>query len=189
MTRPWATAEFGYMPAQDLVFRAVAGAVLNAAHGHPDWKLDRTIARSIAKRAAGTLTSSWSEVLAARQASSEQDGAHGLSGLRPARGSRRSDRANRGAPLRGGRSNRPPRRSPLKLLHNQVGALVRPAKHAGQSERVEALVEVLRLIGALRAQELAARGATGARAGGAEPGAGIAPGAQNALHGPPRAPQ
>src|SRR5258708_36230971 len=45
--------------------RAVEGAVLNVAdaHGRPR---DRYIARSIAKRAAGTLTASWPEVLAAR---------------------------------------------------------------------------------------------------------------------------
>src|SRR5260370_35193289 len=52
-------------PAQRRILRVVEGAVLNAAdaHGRPR---DRYIARSIAKRAAGTLTASWPEVLAAR---------------------------------------------------------------------------------------------------------------------------
>lgn len=50
-------------PAQDRVLRIVEGAVLNEAdaHGKPR---DELTARSIAKRAAGTLTAQWPEVLA-----------------------------------------------------------------------------------------------------------------------------
>jgi len=38
-----------------VVFRAVAGAVRNALDGHPQWVVPRNFARSVAKRAAGTL--------------------------------------------------------------------------------------------------------------------------------------
>ena len=40
-----------------------------------------------------------------------------------------------------------PRRSPLNLLHNRLGAIVVEAKRAGRLERAaEALIEMLRLI-------------------------------------------
>jgi hypothetical protein len=38
-----------------IVFSAVSGAVKNALDGHPKWKVPRNFARSVAKRAAGTL--------------------------------------------------------------------------------------------------------------------------------------
>jgi len=54
-------------PSQAMVMRMVAGAVRTTAKVHPNWTLaDPRTARSIAKRAAGTLTSQWREVLAAK---------------------------------------------------------------------------------------------------------------------------
>lgn len=38
-----------------VLYRAVEGAVRNALDGHPDWKVPPSFARSVAKRAAGTL--------------------------------------------------------------------------------------------------------------------------------------
>lgn len=51
-------------PSQTRILRIIEGAVLNTADAH---KLERDefIARSIAKRATGTLTAQWPEVLAA----------------------------------------------------------------------------------------------------------------------------
>lgn len=146
MSQHWSTAEFVYTPAQEKIFRAVAGAVVNAAHGHPDWKLNKTIARSIAKRAAGTLCANWPEVLAARLLS-ERGESCPIS--RPPRAPRGSGRAKRGASL-------VKRRSPFNLVHNAVGAMAGEAKRTGQPERAEALIEVLRLVAKLRDQEQSA---------------------------------
>lgn len=44
---------------QRRALRIVAGAVMNAAHAHPQYGIDEKIARSIAKRAVGTLTAEW----------------------------------------------------------------------------------------------------------------------------------
>jgi hypothetical protein len=38
-----------------VVYNVVAGAVRNVLHGHPDWVVPKSFARSVAKRAAGTL--------------------------------------------------------------------------------------------------------------------------------------
>jgi hypothetical protein len=54
----------------------------------------------------------------------------------------------RGQSLRGAAPHMAvPRRSPLNLLHNRLGAMVVEAKRAGRLERAaEALIEMLRLI-------------------------------------------
>src|SRR5260221_505732 len=62
-------------PRQAMVLRMIEGAVKNAAHAHPGRTIDDRMARSIAKLAAGTLTSQWGSVLAAPRARSE--GANG----------------------------------------------------------------------------------------------------------------
>lgn len=51
-------------PAQELLLHIVEGAVLNAMDAH-NIKRDPRMARSIAKRAAGTLSAQWQDVLAA----------------------------------------------------------------------------------------------------------------------------
>lgn len=38
-----------------VVFKVVSGAIRNTLHGHPNWEVPRDFARSVAKRAAGTL--------------------------------------------------------------------------------------------------------------------------------------
>jgi|ERR1700722_10925574 len=38
-----------------IAYRAVVGAVHNTVHAHPRWSIPRDFARSVAKRAAGTL--------------------------------------------------------------------------------------------------------------------------------------
>lgn len=52
-------------PPQAHVLRIVEGAIKNAAHAHEEIKVSPRHRRSIAKRAAGTLTAQWPEVLAA----------------------------------------------------------------------------------------------------------------------------
>ena len=142
-------SEFNYSPAQVRIFRAVVGAVKNAADGHPKkWKFDKTFARSIAKRATGTLVSQWPE-LGAPPPSDRAESLRPDSQPRTAATLPRG-RCARGVSVGAKSSKRRPRRSPLKFLHNRIGNMAGAAKHAGQTERFEALRDVLRLIGAER---------------------------------------
>ena len=64
-------------PAQERLIRIVEGAVLNAADAHSIPR-DPWLARSIAKRAAGTLSSQWREVLAVNTRPSETGAVSGV---------------------------------------------------------------------------------------------------------------
>ena len=57
-------------PSQARILRIIEGAVLNTADAH-GFKRDERLARSVAKRAAGTLTAQWPEVLAGKPPKSE----------------------------------------------------------------------------------------------------------------------
>jgi hypothetical protein len=129
-------------PAQRRILRAVEGAIKNAADAHPDIQLSPQHRRSIAKRAAGTLSSQWPEVLAASRGSSE-------SGVALTRARVRCQTSHLAeAPGR----ERPQRRRPfpLRRLIAEVSRPIRDLKVAGQIERAEALVDVLRIIHRLR---------------------------------------
>jgi hypothetical protein len=128
-------------PAQRRVMKIVEGAVRNAAHSHPNVMVPETFARSVAKRAAGTLTASWPEVLAARSASSDRVLSQTLTAA-PA-----GVRSNDGHLKRGPLTVRY-RRSPLIDLWSEISKKMHGIKRSGQIERYEALVEVLRLIAA-----------------------------------------
>jgi len=56
---------------QNRVLKIVEGAVKNAADHHPEFNYTPRLARSIAKRAAGTLTAQWRDVLAISMISSD----------------------------------------------------------------------------------------------------------------------
>jgi len=126
-------------PRQAQVMRMVEGACRNAMHAHPEMRIPERFARSVAKRAAGTLTSAWGSVLAApavRQAGGETLGAS------PCPGSHEmQDAGRRGAA-------KVVRRTPLLKLRRCIGEMAGDARRADRSERLEALVEVLRLIAA-----------------------------------------
>lgn len=125
-------------PRQAIVMRMVAGAVRNAAHAHPQWNIPPKAANSIAKRAAGTLTAGWPDVLAAPRVSSEGGG--GNCQVRAP--------MSFGEPLtsdKGGRG-RPTPRPPLRHLHIAIGAMAADARRTMQLDRERALVDVLRLI-------------------------------------------
>lgn len=129
-------------PSQQKIFRAVAGAVKNARDGHPDWKIPRSMAQSIAKRATGTLVAQLRELAAGPSESCvgspiDPRSAH----VGPTAYRQRARGASLGAPVLAG-----PRRSPLRFLHHRVGFMIGEAKRAGQKERAQALVEVIRLI-------------------------------------------
>ena len=127
-------------PQQNRLFRAVHGAVMCCRSAHPNWNLNRTIAISVAKRAAGTILAQWPGLLAARLPERAEEGSRVLQ-------STRSGAAVGKAPAgSGGRRNAPGRRPSLKVLWRYLGYLAGQAKHAGNMERYETLRDVLRLI-------------------------------------------
>ena len=53
-------------PREALMLRIISGAVLNTADAHPGkYNIDAKFARGAAKRAVGTLSASWADLLAA----------------------------------------------------------------------------------------------------------------------------
>lgn len=127
-------------PAQARVLRIVEGAVKNASDAHPELKISPQHRRSIAKRAAGTLTAQWPDVLAARGSSDSRE-PEGTSG--------RGQSAHSAKPSgRGGCQVRTA--SPLRRLEQMLCRPLSAMKAAGETERVAAYVEVLRMISELR---------------------------------------
>ncbi len=126
---------------QRRVLRIVEGAVKNVADCHPELKLTPRVCRSIAKRAAGTLTAQWPDVLAAKRPSERADETPGASVGAPT--SHRSRGSERG---RGQLYNPRPQ---LRFLWNRFAGEVALAKRTGRTERAEAFIDVLRAIDAL----------------------------------------
>jgi hypothetical protein len=58
-------------PRQAMVMRMIEGSIRDAVNAHPDWNFDPRFVKSIAKRATGTLTSQWGDVLALSARKSE----------------------------------------------------------------------------------------------------------------------
>lgn len=127
-------------PAQAYILRVVAGAVMNVAHYHPEYGLTERKARSIAKRAAGTLTAQWPEVLAAREVPSQGNGGPFV---------KPSCRSPEYAMATNGGRRTWVRRSPFKLLKRDLGIAAGAARRAGNNERAEAFVDTLRMIAKL----------------------------------------
>ena len=130
-------------PPQARVLRIIEGAVHNAAHAHPEIKITPKFARGVAKRAAGTLTAQWPDVLAApSKAPSEKSGAR-------VNGRRRSGRSDlaKGEP-RGGvtGSNRAPA---INAVYLRIARLIAPAKAGGDPEAAEALRAAATALGTL----------------------------------------
>ena len=135
-------------PRQRRVYRIVEGAVRNAAHAHPEYRIPALFAKSVAKRAAGTLTAAWPSVLAAKiptpsgrsadqfRTSPATPGAQ----LRPRRASRLTGATGGACAVSIGR------RTPAVRLRRLIGMMVGSAKRAGETARAEALIEVLKLI-------------------------------------------
>jgi hypothetical protein len=126
-------------PGQAYVLRVVEGAVRNAAHAHSEL-INPRFARSVAKRAAGTLTSQWPEVLAAR--SKPSDRAEAQSIMPSSRRSQLTKVGERGAvlPAYG--------RSPLLKLRQYLGIEAGRARKSGLTDRHEAFVDALRKLAA-----------------------------------------
>jgi hypothetical protein len=120
--------------------RIVAGAVLNARDMHPGHPVDRKFARGVAKRAIGTLSSQWGDVLAA-------------SNRRPSVAERetRQDALRREAqcyqPRERGQAMLATRLPPVRLAIKAIAAEIGAARKSGQStEKIEGMIECLRII-------------------------------------------
>lgn len=120
-----------------MVYRMIEGACRNTISAHPNAILNAQLARSIAKRAAGTLTSGWRRVLAAPLVWSEGDSAQ--TGSERVAVRRRAN--GHGV---GGVSHS--ERHTLLRLHEDIGHMAGAAKRSGQTERGQALIDVLRMI-------------------------------------------
>jgi hypothetical protein len=121
------------------LFRAIAGAVRNAGDAHPSWNLNRTIAASIAKRAAGTLMAQKVMELAAMPSESCQSPrAMADSGVSSAGGQSGAGTDGEEAPTVNRRF--------LRSLACDVGHMAKRERDAGNDHTADALVEVLRKI-------------------------------------------
>jgi hypothetical protein len=129
-------------PQQRVMLSIVEGAVRNAAHYHSDRKVDDRFARSIAKRAVGTLSAQWPEVLAAKASarSSSQTGGAEVQGRACPRCGQATNRNERGVP------HPLPRRSPLARLHHRIARQLRALKIKGEHDLVAAYIDVLKAI-------------------------------------------
>jgi hypothetical protein len=126
----------------------IEGACRNARDAHPGRLLDDRMARGIAKRATGTIASQWSDLLAAPDLARSRDGLGKFvnpSISKGAQGASANARAVTRTRLRG--ASQVTWRAPLRQLHRAIGAAMRPALKDGNTERAEALRDVLRLIG------------------------------------------
>jgi hypothetical protein len=128
-------------PPQHRMLRIVEGAFRDAAHVH-GLEYPEHMPRSISKRAVGTLSSQWVETLAV-QTPSVGDGV--AKRAEPSQCSRLAlvSGARRGA-------SQLTRRSPLKKIIVHLSTQLRDIKKAGQTEKAEAFIEVLKFIHGLK---------------------------------------
>lgn len=142
-------------PAQARILRAVAGAVRNVQHAHPDWIADPRAAGSIAKRATGTLTSQGG-ALAALITPSERAERLPLGPLRQQSAQMGTPAADvlaveaskaRGHTLDG--------RAPdaLRTAHGALGSLAHEARKRGDMAYLAGLEDAMRVIGWLRVEQ------------------------------------
>lgn len=129
-------------PAQRRILRIIEGAVKNACDAHPNQKFSERFARSIAKRAAGTISAQWPELLAAQMPSKR-------GGSKPVKDAPVSAhplrQAQRGAAQRSSRS-------PFKLIYTRLGSMAGWARKAGHDGRAAAFADALRVIASVEAE-------------------------------------
>lgn len=125
-------------PAQYRMLRIIAGAVSNAAHAHRA-SLPHNFARSVAKRAAGTLTAQWPDVLAAKKDRRQELVPADLSKASRARRAQISERAD-------GDGQTFKRPSPLRRLWRDIAKELWHIKRSNQTEKYLAYVHVLQMI-------------------------------------------
>lgn len=149
-------------PAQGRVLRIVEGAIKNAADAHSEIKVSPRLRRSIAKRAAGTLTAQWPDVLAATRSEwgpflqakpSERSWAKSLRSPRARALARFTEARAVGNRLSmsGEAGGSVVETLPLlDIAGTALRACAGPIRKAGDDELYEAIVAVLRLLGQRR---------------------------------------
>lgn len=143
-------------PPQARMLRIVEGAIRDAQQIHPDIVATERHRRSIAKRAVGTLSSQWADVLAetrdanrgrlkrtSGQVNHRRPGSEGHPAI-PTEGTATSDyrRTRRGR-------LRLQRRSPLSKIAKALGDEIGRAQRAGRDEDARALITAVRIIAAV----------------------------------------
>lgn len=133
-------------PSQKRIFRVVEGAIRNTMDAHPDIKLTSKNRRGIAKRAAGILSAQWLGVLSARRT-------HGLltdSDEIDLNVSHRRQSYSQETVAR--KVNLPVKSFPWGRFITELSRPLSDLRRAGEVEKVEARVEVLRLLAEIRAK-------------------------------------
>lgn len=136
------------------MLRIIEGSVRDAVQAHGGVVIPEYMPRSIAKRAVGTLSSQWGDVLAAGANSPSERGApQGDNGAsRP----RLSGPAGGRLTSVGGRPRRvvsqSRRHHSLAKLIRDISMQLRDLKQAGEHERVAAFIDVLRMIDKIRGE-------------------------------------
>lgn len=134
-------------PSQRRILRAIEGAIKNTCDAHTELQISPQHRRSIAKRAAGTLTAQWPEVLAAAgRPSSESSGAPN-----PTRTPPRSSELVTAAARR---ALRLAKRPPWQRLISELSRPIKGLKDAGDLDRAQFHIDVLRAIHRLRQEHL-----------------------------------
>jgi hypothetical protein len=156
-------------PSQHRILRIIEGAVLNASDAHRLAR-DEQMARSIAKRATGTLTAQWPEVLAANTRppkSGQATGSKCLACERQRHSLTHRVRRERAKLVNGaaaeklttaalGRPSQFNRRLPLLELWQRVKRELWHIKQSGDQAKFNAYVDLLRMIDGLHRNLVAA---------------------------------
>ena len=119
-------------PAKAKVGTIIGGAIDNALHAHPNFKMDMDLKESIIKRAVGTLTSQWPDVLAISKATV-------VTIVKKRK--KPNNKKRRQHELR--EMSKPPYHYVLTVL---LGYMIEEAKKEGKMEKVEAFIEVVKLL-------------------------------------------
>lgn len=134
-------------PSQRRLLRIIEGAIKNACDHHPGRHIDQKFARSIAKRAVGTISAQWPRLLAAKHAPSDRaDGDN--SRITPPSFADLCKRTKRGAAQSTCRT--PP--SHFKLIYTRLGAMAGWARKASHESRAAAIADALRVIASVEAE-------------------------------------
>ena len=126
------------------MLKIVSGSVLDAAHAHPHTLIDSRFARSVAKRAVGTLSAQWPEVLAAGETRTSGKRQKSLDFCR----SRRAPMARDGEG-----SVLAAKADPLSKICDRLGRMIKPLRMAGDLESAQAIRVALAALSPLARKE------------------------------------
>jgi len=140
-------------PSQAMILRIVEGSIKNACDAHKS-EFNPYLARSIAKRAAGTLTAEFPAVLAAKPSEKLGLATSFVMANRAARKAQLVEPSDGSKLTRGQKAERSkcPKASPLRSLEKYLFQQMRGIKARGEIEKANAFIEVLRKIAVLKAE-------------------------------------